>query len=134
MCYSGGMTQSIAVSVLPTFHLSLTRATVQALIATAQSHYDGVCKSYAGPDGLLTRWDKICAVYEDAEYEDEADRTQPTFFNTTWRELDTIGKICEMARGDNAATVAAVYFAIIQSFKAYQNSQKTSDIIIPINA
>ena len=127
------MTQSITVSVLPTFHLSLTRATVQALIATAQSHYDGVCKSYAGPDGLLTRWEKICAVYEDAEYEDEADRTQPTFFNTTWRQLDTIGKICEMAHGEHAATVSAIYFAILQALKAYQNSQQKSDIVIPLN-
>lgn len=122
------MTQSIAVSVLPTFHLSLTRATVQALIATAQSHYDGVCKSYAGPDGLLTRWDKMCGFYEE-----ENDTTVPTFYNITWRQLDTIGKICEMAPREHAKTVTHVYFAVLQAFKAYQNSQQKSDIVIPLN-
>lgn len=81
---------------LPKFEITLTKAEVEAAVACAQRHYDGVCKDTALPRGFLygaQNQIKFCEMDGD-----EKAKANPTAdLNLTVRELDTFCKVLELA-------------------------------------
>lgn len=76
---------NITISWTPTFSCEFTLQQLDFLIEISKRHYDGVCRSASGVNGFLVQW---------------RTRIEAEIFNSiraTFRELDTVLKICEMA-------------------------------------
>lgn len=75
----------ITIDWTPKFSCEFTLEQLDRLIEISKRHYDGVCRSASGENGFLIQWRQ---------------RIEAEIFNSiyaTFRELDIVLKICEMA-------------------------------------
>jgi hypothetical protein len=73
----------IEINSQPVFNLPLPIGTIRLLIEMSSAHYDGVCKSASMVGGFIYGWNNSVSF-------------SPEFpVSATWRELDTMLKICE---------------------------------------
>ncbi|QYW02172.1 hypothetical protein CPT_Sonora_071 [Stenotrophomonas phage Sonora] len=79
--------RKVVISGHPNFHFDLDAKTVNALVKSANTHYDGVCRLSVEVGGFLRGWVNRLE-YGNGEAVDVV---------ATWRELDLACKIAENA-------------------------------------
>lgn len=73
------------------FYVEVDLLTVVDLRRLALVHYDGVCKSTAAQGGILNRWEEELI----RRPEDVVASNKAWWPQATWRDLDTLAKVCE---------------------------------------
>lgn len=73
----------IEINSQPVFNLPLPIGTILLLMEMSAHHYDGVCKSAGMVGGFIYGWRNCVSFAPDLPV------------SATWRELDTMLKICE---------------------------------------
>nr|WP_319566299.1 hypothetical protein [uncultured Rhodoferax sp.] len=76
----------IKINSQPQFMLPLTLETVDLLMEMSRHHYDGVCKSASAVGGFIYGWHNSVTFMPESHV------------RATWRELDTMLKICEISQ------------------------------------
>jgi EAL domain-containing protein (putative c-di-GMP-specific phosphodiesterase class I) len=95
------------------FYLDLDLLTVVDLRRLALVHYDAVCRSTANDGAILSRWELTLTTKPKECYEGNT----AWWPQATWRELDTLCKVCEQAR---------IYFDMIKDPEALVRINKFS--------
>lgn len=76
----------IEITPRPLFELHLPIETIDLLMEMSRHHYDGVCKSASAVGGFIYGWRNSVSFVPESPV------------SATWRELDTMLKICENAQ------------------------------------
>jgi hypothetical protein len=74
----------IEINSQPLFKLPLSLETIELLMEMSRHHYDGVCKAASAVGGFIYGWRNSVSFVPEVPV------------SATWRELDTLLKICEI--------------------------------------
>lgn len=85
------MKKQIKIFGVPKFSVPLTLKEAVQLQAMCVTHYDYVCRTAGEPGGFIHGWVNQLS-YAPASIKEEQNGPE---INATWRELDTMLKICE---------------------------------------
>lgn len=120
----------ITLSAEPNFSLPLTLQQVKLIAAVSENHYDGTCRAASQVGGFIYGWINYLTFAAERRTPDE---TEPDTVQATWRQLDSVMKICEMGHlqpADQAAEIQNITTHLHRAMEAAREIVPTWERVI----